>query len=444
MATSTPPTTDSGTTLDSSNTSATAELYGAAMGPIGAQHYQRAFARIESSGGKRPGWNWAAALLTLNWMVFRGLWGAALVYSAAVVGAALLVFGIGRLVFAFDPVIEVALLALFALALVLAPGLLGDRLAYKACQRRVQRALAANATLPEACAMLRGQAVTRARLIGQSVANAVLAIVVIGLSMALPSMHAMPMGGERMTAARNVAVGRATDLSTLPGAASASASASASAAAPVSAPAVAPTPAASLALASGATPAATSALAASAAPAASAPAPAASAPAAAGKAPAASTARPAAASASAAQPSPAAGAAGPAVPAKALPALAPSPQRSRPAGKDAAVPPKAVSPAGKAPAGSPSKPQSAAAAPGSGTAPPSYQINVGLFADPNNALNAYTRLQDAGLPVSTREIKSAKGMLSRIRVGPFETEAEAERAADKIRALRLDAVIVSP
>ena len=89
-------------------------------------------------------------------------------------------------------------------------------------------------------------------------------------------------------------------------------------------------------------------------------------------------------------------------------------------------------------------PPPSASAAASASAAPQYLINVGLFADPNNALNAYTRLQDAGLKVSTREIKSAKGMLSRIRVGPFETQVEAERAAEKIRELKLDAVIIQP
>ena len=70
-------------------------------------------------------------------------------------------------------------------------------------------------------------------------------------------------------------------------------------------------------------------------------------------------------------------------------------------------------------------------------------INVGLFADPNNARNAYTKLKDAGLPATTQELKSANGQLrTRVRAGPFESQAEAERAAEAIRALRLDAAVV--
>ena len=70
-----------------------------------------------------------------------------------------------------------------------------------------------------------------------------------------------------------------------------------------------------------------------------------------------------------------------------------------------------------------------------------FLINVGLFADDNNARNAYVKLQDAGLPALSQEIKSSKGKRTRVRVGPFETQAEAERAAERIRALQLDAAV---
>jgi cell division septation protein DedD len=69
---------------------------------------------------------------------------------------------------------------------------------------------------------------------------------------------------------------------------------------------------------------------------------------------------------------------------------------------------------------------------------------VGLFADENNARNAYTKLKDAGLPATSQEVKSSKGPVTRIRVGPFETEAEADRAADAVRGLHLDAQVFKP
>lgn len=70
-----------------------------------------------------------------------------------------------------------------------------------------------------------------------------------------------------------------------------------------------------------------------------------------------------------------------------------------------------------------------------------YYVNVGLFALASNANNAYQKLEKAGLPVFTEGIKSAKGPMTRVRVGPFTTRAKANAAATKIRDLKLDALV---
>ncbi len=70
-----------------------------------------------------------------------------------------------------------------------------------------------------------------------------------------------------------------------------------------------------------------------------------------------------------------------------------------------------------------------------------FHINVGLFAVPTNASNAYKKLQGANMPAYTQDLKTAKGKLTRVRVGPFGTRAEADAAAEKIHALQLDAVV---
>ena len=71
-------------------------LYSAALGPVHLSRYLPIFARFDEAGRTTTSWNWAASLCTLNWMVFRQMWGAALVYVAAAEGVALLVFGVGR------------------------------------------------------------------------------------------------------------------------------------------------------------------------------------------------------------------------------------------------------------------------------------------------------------------------------------------------------------
>lgn len=70
-----------------------------------------------------------------------------------------------------------------------------------------------------------------------------------------------------------------------------------------------------------------------------------------------------------------------------------------------------------------------------------FYINVGLFAVPGNGRNAYQKLDAAGLPVFSDGVKSKKGPLTRVRVGPFTTRAKADAAAKKIQSLQLAAIV---
>ncbi|MEP6972345.1 MAG: SPOR domain-containing protein, partial [Betaproteobacteria bacterium] len=71
-----------------------------------------------------------------------------------------------------------------------------------------------------------------------------------------------------------------------------------------------------------------------------------------------------------------------------------------------------------------------------------YLINVGLFAQSDNAQRAFTRLTQAGLPATTQQLQRSAGTLTRVRVGPFASRAQADAAALQIRALQLDAVVI--
>ena len=73
-----------------------------------------------------------------------------------------------------------------------------------------------------------------------------------------------------------------------------------------------------------------------------------------------------------------------------------------------------------------------------------FGVNVGMFADPANAERARRRLADAGLPVMVDPVESARGTLTRVRVGPFEDEAAAAKAADTVRAVGLEARVFGP
>lgn len=73
-----------------------------------------------------------------------------------------------------------------------------------------------------------------------------------------------------------------------------------------------------------------------------------------------------------------------------------------------------------------------------------YGVSVGLFAVPENAERAQAKLGEAGLPVSSDPIESARGPLTRVRVGPFERREQAQAAAERVRALGLDARVYAP
>ena len=70
-----------------------------------------------------------------------------------------------------------------------------------------------------------------------------------------------------------------------------------------------------------------------------------------------------------------------------------------------------------------------------------YGVNVGLFAKESNAKGAQAKLEAAQLPTRVDTLKMQRGPRTRIRVGPFTTQGQAEEAAVKVRALGLEAMI---
>lgn len=115
------------------------------------------------------------------------------------------------------------------------------------------------------------------------------------------------------------------------------------------------------------------------------------------------------------------------------PAPAAEPPSLEPLPEEAAAPARPASP-----------PASLATGPVIRPRPRGYGVNVGMFAREANAERARARLAEAGLPVLQDPIESARGPLTRVRVGPFERREEAEQAAEKVRALGLDARVYAP
>lgn len=395
-------------------------LYRSAIGPVNPDFYLPLFARFEAADRAGLSWNTAAGLLTFNWLVYRQLWGAALGYAGIVVALALLVFGIGRLVFQWSDNLTMALSLGLGLAAFVVPGLLGNALFQKECRKRMAKVLTAHTVVGEACLDLQRQSSSRLRILWVAMANvAVLGIVAfayVQLSTFSP-LAAMPQGALE---AGHTAKGLVT----------ASSSPIAAASVP-EAPVSAPEPATVAASAPGASASAPVA-AASMAPASTVPeaAPAPTTPPSTPLSQASAAlavpvaAAPAASSAPAAEPS---ASAQPAVPiAKKVEKAAQHPQPK--------VTPK------------PTTPTSAKLPPAAKTASTAPQalfyINVGLFSKPQNAARVHAQLLEANLPSVMKELKTTKERQIRVRVGPFATEAQAEVAADKIKVMKFDAGVI--
>ncbi len=444
--------------LDSPSDNAMTALSRLALGPVNTDYYLAVFERFDSTGRTTTTWNWAACLATLNWMVFRQLWSAALVYVAAAEGLALIVFGIGRSFLNWPPGVELGVLGAFAVLAFAVPGLYGNAILYADIRKRIARALAASRTVPEACALLEKQASSRKRLQMVVLANGALGVAALIAYLVWSPSDTKPLALEpAVTVAQATAAATAASSAATPAAPPqanpqatgqvepAAAEEPSPTPAPEPTPVAASTPAAPLVAPSRPSPApAPAAAQAAVAPAqaptaskASAPAPSkATQPTAAE--PTAAVRPPSSTASKAAAPSPTPGKAAASTPSSRASATAsptapaastPAPRRE--AASRASAPAKAKAPATAA---------SDAPAPTVGTAA-GYYINVGLFAEEANARKTQARLLNEGLPAFRQELNNAKGRRIRVRVGPYDSRTQADAAAESIRAMALDAVV---
>ena len=423
-------------TLESPSDKAITSLYRAALGPVNTERYMPVFARLDAVGRTLTSWHWSACFFTLGWMVFRRLWGAALVYVAAAEGVALLVFGVGRPLLQWPQAVEWGVVGAFAVVGSVIPGLYAHAILHADIRKRVTSALAASANIPQACDLLAAQAVSRKRLHGVIgghaliVAAALLAYVLFPQGL-FDTPAAQPAAAAQQPASRAASWNLPEPTLAMASRPAVTASASA-AASPASAQAPRPEPDAGIA-----------ALAASAPLPAAAPSSSASAPAA---APA--PTKPASqASATSAQ--------SPDTPRSVKSAAANTEKRTAPPpASRASAPAKASTPA---PAASKTasatksaetaraKPTAAVKAPAEDLATvgsaPGFYINVGLFADESNARKAQSRLLNEGLPAFRQTLDGAKGTRVRVRVGPYASRSQAEAAAATVKTLGLEAVV---
>ncbi|MBY0410502.1 MAG: SPOR domain-containing protein, partial [Burkholderiaceae bacterium] len=378
-----------------------------ALGPVNTAYYVAVFERFDSTGRTPTTWNWAASLFTLSWMVFRRLWGAALAYVAAAQGLALLILGIGRYVLQWSQTVEWGVLGAFALLAFAVPGMYGNAWLYTDVRKRVDNALAASRTMPEARALLTKKGSPWGRLQVLVLLNAVAAAIAVFAYLILSRTGSTEVDLEpAMTVAQASAAAQAkvigaaaapdnTNADPLEEVAATQAVATFDTTAPATAP---PTAVRDVLASTGHT-----------------------------------AAEPAQAPA---RPTP------PSTPDRA-PVTAPSPaspeQPTRAAidTREAAKrPAQSVKPKVNAAHAIASHPVPSAAhiASGSpdalvevGTAP-GYYINVGLFGQEANARRTQARLLNEGLPAYRQAINGPNGSLIRVRVGPYKDRSAANAA----------------
>ena len=135
------------------------------------------------------------------------------------------------------------------------------------------------------------------------------------------------------------------------------------------------------------------------------------------------------------------------VEAKVEPKVAPKPEAKpapKPPANDEAAKAMAIL-EGKTPAKteaktSETKPESASAADASVGR---FVVQIGAFAEKDKAQQVRLKVERAGMKTYTNVAETKDGARTRVRVGPFTTRAEAEKAAAKIKTLDLPAAILT-
>ena len=66
-----------------------------------------------------------------------------------------------------------------------------------------------------------------------------------------------------------------------------------------------------------------------------------------------------------------------------------------------------------------------------------FYFQVGAFSDPEKVKEVTGKLTSAGLPHYTEQVAVAKGQATRVRVGPYDSRAAAEKGAAQVKSLGL-------
>lgn len=398
------------------------QLYQHVIGPLQAEYYQRHFLRFETLGHPSPSWNGAAACCTLGWGLLRGLWRPTAIYAALVlVALAVWLLGLhGRI-----PMhMETSLVLLGTLLAGAVPGFLGNGWYYRQVHHQTMSALEQAPTLAKAQSLLEAQAPGRRHRQLAAAGQVTWWLLLAGLIWAGLAPASPP---AEPTAARvgppvlhfpntpntppDTSATDATSPTTIDAASVAAAALPAAAGAAISAaPAPAPQPVAAAAAAAP-TPASTQA----------APPPA-----------KAASRKEAAAPREAARKE------------AAKPAAGATARKKEPARKGATQPAAGKNPATRSSnrvAGTPTNTTAKAAQKNTPPSTQRYYVNVGTYANADNAARVEASIRAARLPVVKHTSTTNKGELVRLRAGPFATQAEAQAAQRTLQARKLPATL---
>jgi DedD protein len=94
-----------------------------------------------------------------------------------------------------------------------------------------------------------------------------------------------------------------------------------------------------------------------------------------------------------------------------------------------------------APATTPAVP--ASAAPASAAQAARFVVQAGAYLDAASLRDARQKVEKLGLKTYTQVIETPTGKRTRVRVGPFESRAEADAVASRIKATGLSVVVLT-
>ena len=366
-------------------TGVTAELYRAAIGPRAQDYYLKHFLRFDSEGKTSASWHWPAYWATLNWLIYRRMWGWALTYAAALFGLALLIFGVGKLVFSYsDTTALILFLSLLTAAFVL-PGMYANAWFYNFCNQKISAVLRGTEEVQDACDKLSLQASNKQRWVVLASANLAVTALIAGLATFVfdsqPDTRALaqstvskPVGASQAVRTQRVAMASGEVSQEVPtGVASVAVPKVDAVAAPAPVVVTAPNPVA---------------------------------------------------------------------PAQAEPLPDQIPVFEAPAPRKPAKRRKAASAKPAAPASAP-----AAEVTSQTAAPPTrpvrlWHVQVGAFSQESNAQSVRMKVEEIGFQTLAESKEQAARQLHRVRVGQFDSKAEAEKAALRLHALDLPAVLI--